>query len=156
MTETKTVLELIEKKISIETDAFTPKDFFKGREGLYIGYNFQKEFLPNTKDVKKSAFSLQAFKLIESANDAKIEESLPKEYLFDESEVCSIIADLISKQPKGQEGILLNDWSANLFYTPSFVVRVSWFGGEWFVFAGHRDGNACFSISRVFSPATVS
>lgn len=46
------------------------------------------------------------------------------------------------------------DGRANLFYTPSFVVYVRWFGSSWLVYAWKRDDNRWRADRRVFSPAT--
>ncbi|MCX6739374.1 MAG: hypothetical protein NT098_05010, partial [Candidatus Parcubacteria bacterium] len=67
-----------------------------------------------------------------------------------------IIADIISRQPKGESGTLLNNGYANLFYVQAgasvFVVYVCWSGFEWCVSAWLLDEDGQWSGGgRVFS-----
>lgn len=99
-------------------------------------------------------FLLNFFDLTESSTDKQIEEVLGDDHLFDKGEVYSLIGGLISKQPNGEEGALLNIGYSNLFYTSSCVVDVGWDGSSWDVNAWHRRGGYWLSDGRVFSPAT--
>ena len=65
-----------------------------------------------------------------------------------------VIASLIARQPKGEEGVLLNTGYANLFYTPSYVVYVFWHAGRrgWGVGTYERDDDGWRAGGRVFSP----
>ncbi|MCX6739399.1 MAG: hypothetical protein NT098_05135, partial [Candidatus Parcubacteria bacterium] len=67
-----------------------------------------------------------------------------------------IIADIISRQPKGESGTLLNNGYANLFYVQAgasvFVVYVNWYGFEWNVYDWSLDENdQWYDGFRVFS-----
>lgn len=153
----KELLEVVEKKVIITSDTeFDPKEYFKDREGLYVSSNFDERILSKAEKFDtEQKFSIAYFKLTKNADDATIEAQLPEQHIFTESEVCAIIANLIDKQSKGEEGILDNDsrnW--NLFYTPSFVVGVDWGGSFWVLGAWDRRGNTWVGGERVCSPAT--
>lgn len=149
------ILESITEKIPVEVTAeFNPQEFFRDREGLFVYSSFKEHILEKASIVSAGTkFELSSFKLIRSAEDEEIEKELPEKHIFSESDVCAIIAELISKQPKGEEGELLNTGYWNLFYTESFVVDVSWRDGEWYVSAWDRDSYGWSDGSRVFSPA---
>ncbi len=154
--ETKdAVLEAIEKKVALTVSAaFDPQEYYQNRDGLYVWSAFKERTLAKAKKVKEGAkFAVSSFKLLKYATDETIENALPKKHLFSESDVCAIIAELIAKQPKGEEGILIANGYANLFYTSAFVVCVGWGGGEWDVYAWGRDDGEWRGGRRVFSPA---
>lgn len=158
MKKTVSVLKSIDNSISLKVPKeFKPKDFFISRKGLYVFSSFESNILVKAESIKKgSAFEISSFELIKTADDKKIEDSLSKDHIFSETDVCAIIASLIEKQPKGEEGILLNNGYANLFYTHSRVVHVFWNAGfgEWLVYVWFRDGYSWLVGHRVFSPAT--
>lgn len=158
MAKKNNLLQIVEKKIEVVTSkAIDPKEFFQDRKGLYIWSDFKTRIVAKAKPMKAGMkYKISSSKLLKFAYDEDIEAELPKKHIFTESEVCTLIAELISKQPDGQEGILLNTGYANIFYTPAFVVRVGWSsGGEgWGVYAWERDGHWS-DRNRVFSPATV-
>lgn len=133
---------------------YKPKEFFKDREGLYVWNSFIDNILENTTSTVQKSFKISFFSLIKSATDEEIEDGLPKKHLFSETEVCAIIAGLIEKQPKGEDGPLQNNGYWNLFYTKSRVVRVVWDGGGWDVSGWSRGDDTWIGDSRVFSPAT--
>lgn len=154
------ILELVETKVTLKiTTPVDPQDFFKSGEDLFVSSSFKERILSNAKSVSAdSQFFLDSFKLVSNASDKDIETALSEKHIFSESEVCALIADLITKQRKGEEGTLLNTGYANLFYTPSFVVRVFWHSHDslWSVFTWSRDGYRWNLDFRVFSPATVA
>lgn len=155
MSEEKKVLEQLEKSILFKTEKdFDPKEYFKDREGLYVSGYFEENILSKAEVVKAgTGFSVCSSVLKERANDKKIESELPEKHLFSESEACMIIAELIEKQKKGEEGFLENTGYANLFYTENFVVRVSFSGSRWDVDTFFRFGYPWYARIRVFSPA---
>lgn len=153
--------EILKKEIqvSIKTPAdFDPIEFYKDRKGLWVWSGFKNRILPLAKKTDaQNKLDLEYFKLLKYATDEEIESALPKDHTFHETDVCTIIAALIENQSKGEEeGALLNDGNWNLFYTPAFVVGVSWFSGygAWGVNAWERDGDEWGDDRRVFSPAT--
>lgn len=150
------VLKEIEKSIAVGTQkAFDPKEFFKDREGLWVGSSFESKIVekaePSPAELK---LEVASYVLEKDATDEDIEKALPKEHLFSELEVCIAIASLIEKQPKGEDGALLNTGDWNLFYTASCVVDVSWdsSGRFWVVSAWGRGVNGWHAGERVFSP----
>ena len=151
------VLSRVGKRISLKVEAtHTPSEYFVTREGLYVWSDFKDRVLKNATPTESgTSFKLDTFKLEKDASDEQIESSLPKKHLFSETEVCAIVAELTSKQSKGEEGVLLNNGYANLFYTESFVVHVDWSssGRGWGVYAWRRDDSGWFGGVRVVSPA---
>lgn len=139
-------------KLAIKTPV-DPQEFFQTRDDLYVYSGFGDHILSKAKKSEPKTYSLESFDLVRSSKDEEIEQALGKEHLFDETEVCAIVAELVSKQPKGKKGTLQNNGYANLFYTGSFVVRVYWSGSHWLVNAWDRDGGGWPSGYRVFSPA---
>lgn len=130
-----------------------PAEYFKSDTGLYVWDNFSERVLRTATLIKKgSTFKLRSYDLVESSTDQQIEQALPPKHLFTNSEVCAIIASLIAKQKKGENGALLITGYANLFYTEQCVVYVYWSGDGWFVFAWQRFGNGWRADGRVFSP----
>jgi hypothetical protein len=89
----------------------------------------------------------------DGAADQEIEAELGEHHTFTESEVSWIIAELIAKQPNGEQGHLDRSGKANLLYTPSFVVGVDWFfhDGRCFVDAWHRGDRRWYQGDSVFS-----
>lgn len=153
----KEIFTLVQKEIPISINkTHSPAEFFKNRKGLYVWSSFSDSIVEKSKPVDAgSEFKVSSLDLKESANDEEIEDALPKEHIFSETDVCAIVAALIEKQPNGEEGTLLNNGYANLFYTPSRVVHVFWRAGrgEWRVYDWFLDGFSWDGGYRVFSPA---
>lgn len=144
--------------VKVESD-INPKEFFQDREGLMVWDDFKPRILDKAEPTKAGAeFKLMSADFAKNLLDEEIESALPKEHLFSETEVSALVASLISKQPKGEDGMLLNNGYANLFYTPAFVVGVGWGSGSsgWGVGTWLRDHYGWSEGVRVFSPATVS
>lgn len=156
MKKENNVLELVEKKISFKTkDNIDPQEFFQDRKGLYVFNSFIDRVSSKAKPVKKGTpYTLTSSKLLQYSTDEQIEAELPEKHIFSEDDVCAILADLIEKQSKGEEGVLASDGNWNLFYTESFVVFAGWRGGGWYVGTWSRDYSAWHGSPRVFSPAT--
>lgn len=155
MKKEKNVLKVVKKKIKVEIPLkYNLIEFFVNRKGLYVWNNFKDNVLKKANAVTKTEFDISSLNLTEDANNEKIENSLPKDHLFSETEVCAIIAGLIEKQPDGEEGTLLNNGYVNLFYTTSHVVLVRWNGVAWNVDGWRRVDDGWLSGYRVFSPAT--
>lgn len=154
-TVTIKVLEEVSKDIKVKVEtAFTPKEYFKTREGLYVFSDFPERILDKAEAVEAGTeYKVTSYKTLMEAKDELIESALQENHIFSESDVCAIIADLISKQPKGEDGVLLNDGYWNLFYTPAFVVNVYWYDGRWHVSTWRRNGFTWYTGNRVFSPA---
>lgn len=155
----KNVLEAVVGKVTVEITGpiEAPQEFFNTRTGLFVWNDFKEKIVSKAEKVPMPfSATLNLFKLTENATDKAIENSLPEKHLFTESEVCAIITDLISKQPKGERGALLSDGNWNLFYTSSCVVGVGWgrFHGRWGVGAWERGDGRWGAGRRVFSPAT--
>lgn len=153
------ILDTVEPKITVEIAGpiEEPKEFFQDRKGLYVWSSFKNNIVLKAEKVPMPfAKDICSFKLTKSANDKEIETELPEKHLFSENELCAILTDLIFKQPKGEEGTLLNNGNWNLFYTESFVVCVHWssVAGGWRVSTWGRADSRWYTDERVFSPTT--
>ena len=132
-----------------------PDTFYRTREGLYVWDDFRSRIVAKAKPSEAGlVMKFERAELMRDLTDEKIEGTLPKDHLFDETEVCALIASLIAKQANGEEGVLLNTGYANLFYTSSYVVFVDWDsdGREWDV-STYERGDGWGAGDRVFSPA---
>lgn len=146
------ILEVVEAKIPVKAKSADPKKTLKSKKGLWVSTSFQERVLSSAKPAAINV-NLSSFKLLVNASDKKIEGALPEKHIFTASEVCAVLAVLIKKQSKGQEGFLdLDRW--NLFYLESCVVGVHWFVGGWLVGSWDRDYRGWDAAYRVISPAT--
>jgi hypothetical protein len=148
------VLKEANPEIKITTEKVVdPKEYFQKRTGLYVWGSFKENVLPKAEIVKVgTAYTLESFDLIEDTYDKQIEQSLGNKNVFSESDACAIVAHLIDQQPEGKEGVLLTNGYANLFYTPTCVISVYWYGGGWYVSGWGRGDDAWLEGYRVFSP----
>jgi len=139
------------------TERHDPDSFYQTRSGLWVYDGFRNLVVAKAQPTEAgTVFKLDHALLTQNMTDEKIEGSLPKNHLFDESVLCAIIAQMIAEQPNGKEGKLLNNGYANLFYTSSCVVYVYWRAvyRKWYVRTWRRGDNGWDAGRRVFSPAT--
>ena len=112
-------LKLVADGIAIATKAFTKDSFFKknGPVKLYFGDNFKNWVLSIIPD-SIPAFERKLLKtqLTESMYDSAILNELGQPKPFTAGEFVAIIHDLLTKQPNGESGTLLNNGYANIFY----------------------------------------
>lgn len=121
------VLKLINDNVSLGAIAvYDPKEL-KTRTGLWVSENFVAQRTLTTKSVENlGTLSLSSYQLMKRAYDREITPCLGGNYLFDESELCARIDQMVNLQSNGENGDLLNNGFANLFYVPGFVVRMHW------------------------------
>lgn len=136
-------------------EAHNPDAFYRNRTGLYVWQGFRDLVVATARPSEANTFTLARAELMRNLTDAEIEAGLPIEHLFEESAVCAIVAGMIAEQPNGEEGKLLNNGYANLFYTRSCVVCVRWYAVDrgWHVSACRRGGHRWRAGGQVFSPA---
>lgn len=131
-----------------------PDAFYQTRSGLYVYDDFRTRVVAKARPSGNADYKVEKAELMRGLTDEEIEGALPKNHLFDETRLCAIIAGLITKQPNGEEGVLLNNSYANLFYTSSCVVLVDWLSDyrEWRVYTWRRGGRRWLAGYQVFSP----
>lgn len=132
-----------------------PDTYYQTRSGLYVWGDFRPRIVAHAMPIPAgTTFKVKSFDLTVQLTDREIEDVLPKAHFFDEKQVCGTVAGLIAKQAIGEEGELLNNGFANLFYTGSCVVDVSWSAGVrgWDVDTWRRDVGRWSAGNRVFSP----
>jgi len=142
---------------SVQLDAVAthdPQAFFQTRTGLWVSDDFKRRILTKAKPVENlDVATLKSYGLKKDAYDKQITPELGENYIFDESELCARIEQMISKQPNGEEGDLLNNGYWNIFYVAGCAVLVRWFSDdrEWSVYAWTLDGGDWRAGDRVFS-----
>lgn len=150
------ILKEVNPSIALEARGdYSPQEYFKTRDGLYVYESFTGRMQGKLGTIAKGAkFAIESLDLVTSATDEQIEKSLGNKNVFDETVACGVIIELVAAQPKGEEGLLLNNGYANLFYTPSCVVDVYWGAGgrAWLVFVWERGDGGWRGGTRVFSP----
>lgn len=126
---------LIKGNIMVRTEAFVRDTFFSGNgpAKLYLWKGFEAQVFPAIPEVV-SAFegSLMKTELTKYMYNSEILKELGCERaLFSPAKFAAVIHDLITRQPKGEEGTLLVNGYANIFYVwlgdgPVIVVDVHW------------------------------
>jgi len=134
-----------------------PDVFYRTCSGLHVWDDFRSRIVAKARPSEVGAtFKIESFELRQDLTDAEIEAALPKRHLFDETQVCAIIAGLIAKQPNGEEGPLINNGYASLFYMSSYVAHVRWRRAgsrRWSVHAWLCGGDGWNAGNQVFFPA---
>ena len=108
------------------------------RPGLSIWRNFCERIATKAKSTETgTTFAVTSFDTMRSLNDEEIEGGLSDNHFFDETQVCAIIAELITSRSTR----LVTNPHDNRFYTGSCVVGVSWActSDLWHVGAWERD-----------------
>ncbi len=133
-----------------------PATFYRANPSLYISSDFRTEIVSKARPLEAgTVFKSSLYFLAEGMSDAEIEAVLPADHLFDETQVCAIIATMVAEQ-SGKQGGLLNR-CASLLYTSTHVIEVEWRNNnhKWLVSPWSRcDGRVWSPGRRVFSPAT--
>jgi len=142
----KTILEFVGTvAVTLTAGKFIAKDNFvvnvnkNARVKIsYLGDNFRENFLGKIENLVGD-ISLAYHNLKESSRDIPIISELGGEELVET--VLGVVFSLMCQQPNGEDGVLLNNGYANIFYVRDksrvlWTVRVRWIGGGWFVDAG--------------------
>lgn len=121
----------------------TSEGFVVGKHG--IGY-VSSSFISRIGDTEFEPVSAppRAITLPRDMNDAVIESEL-------KPGICTL-GDVLAVMDSSDKAF--KDGYANIFYLPSCVVLVYWYGGEWSVDDWGRDDSAWSAGGRVFSPAS--
>ena len=137
------------------TEERQPTQFFQDRNGLRVLPGFS-HLIANAKVLAAGTkISLDYFEFTTESGvtDIDIESGLAAKgnHFFEIDAVAAIIAELISAQEGGKEGVLLIN-GVNIFYTGSLVVDVHWLvgHGKWRVSSWQRDGSRWRQGRRVF------
>ncbi|MEK7181127.1 MAG: hypothetical protein AAB738_02210 [Patescibacteria group bacterium] len=146
--------------ISATTEPFIAKDRFKqdtSRKAKpkisYLGDNFKAWFLKKTEQ-PISQTMLRSQRLVKASLDQPIIAELGDE-AKSETTLSEIFA-LISLQSNGENGVLLTNGYANIFYVRDVngvlrAVRVYWCDDGWLGSAYALDGGRWYGDRRVFS-----
>jgi hypothetical protein len=115
------LLELLRTADGAAQEAFKANDFFKENDQpdgikFWLGGNFKKHFLKGIGKIELDvpAATLNVYKLRENSVDGPILGALGGNDVAKTS--LAYMAQLIKAQPQGQEGVLLTNGWANIFY----------------------------------------
>lgn len=146
---------------------FNPHTYFKTRDGLYAWDTFEKRILSGQKES-------MPYRGCEGMTSSILARNMTDQQIIDEllggmEETCSHastldqIAAKIDLQPNGEDGELLNNGYANIFYVlvngVLFAVDVVWFSDhrEWHVNDWHLDEYGSWDAGgRVFRNTTLA
>ncbi len=149
-------LALVNASVQLDAiAAYDPKGF-KTRKGLWVSGDFQSRVGSKAKPVKDvGTITLTSGDLVKNAYDKEIKADpvMPANHVFtSESEFVAYLDQMVSKQPNGEEGDLLNNGYWNIFYVAGCVVSVGWGGDdrEWSVSAWELDVGSWSAGCRAF------
>lgn len=165
-------INLLDSNIAVEelTEEINFQKLFTKNKNVkyYLGDNFKKHVLDPAKNIKRlPGMSFSKHQFTETIYDKEIMEnfSISKSSgLMSREEILWTIADLTSKQPKGEAGALINnEYSTIIGYMLCDdgvvrVVYVGWSAGsvEWFCLCYDLDNwnadNGMLSRNKVFLP----
>ncbi len=135
---------------------YNPSDYYQDREGMLIpGGDFRKVVVMQAQQlVTEAEFEVEFYDLKRNAAyHSQVEAALPTEHLFNETNLCAVIAENIELQKESKEGLLLTNGD-NIFYTRSHYVAVRWHSRRslWLINVWPRGHGRLYDTSRVFSP----
>ena len=153
------LLKLVQSGIKAASTAFKKSFFTEGPVKFYIWNNFSNWILKNApEEIPEYACNLSKYQLTERMYDSQILDELGQPKPFTVLEFLAVLKRLVEKQPNGEEGILLNNGYANIFYVilpDGCVVAVSvrWGSGsrEWLCNASDLDDDRWYGGRCVFS-----
>lgn len=145
------VIEISERRV--------PSKFYRDRFGLWV-WGRIPEITARAKSVAAGTkFPVQISRIGRDATDKEIEDNLPANHFFGgngidaESASLALLAEMMERQWKGEEGDLEHMGCANLLYLPSCVASIDRFvvSRLWRAFAWRRG--ACLRAGDlVLSP----
>jgi len=140
-----------EKTLTLRSD-IDPNLFFQTRRpGLFVWWQFRKkvaeyaQFSRAGKTYKIGSIDLGQVPL----NEEEIIRMIPGR-LFGDTQICAIMAQLISLQQNGEKGALLTGDGLNLFYTYTCKASLTWGGSEktWYLYSTHVPDRTRYSFNR--------
>ena len=142
-----------------EVTEFETRAYYKqGKNGttkIFMMDKFEKTILNQAPGVITLApMTLEKFKLSQSMNDSEMLAELGNPEPYSISQALGILKDLTSKQPEGDDGTLLTDGYANIFYVNvgvrTVAVNARWNSWQsiWYLYCCElgvwREGFICF------------
>jgi hypothetical protein len=162
------LLKLLRTADVSDQEAFKAADFFKEKGQLdgikfWLGDNFKTHFLKGMGKIELDvpAATLNVYKLKEASVDGPILAALGGTIAAKAS--LAYMAQLIKAQAKGQEGVLLTNGWANIFYVEDdnrelWAVNCNWYSGhgKWVLNASPvTDPCRWLAAAHIFSPAVL-
>lgn len=143
------LLEFITTVTVPATKRFIAKDHFKigttdGVKIAYLGDNFKKVFLSGDGKIEENVTGgdIRVYKLLSSSRDLGIRSEIGEE---NEETFLAHLKSLLKLQGSGEEGALLINGYANIFYIRDTegvlgAVGADWYGVGWYVYARSVGG----------------
>lgn len=151
-----TIAVFAPQSLEVIKEDHNPSFFYQRRSGLLIGESFRHLVVAKARLTEVGTiFRVVHWDMTREISDIELKIGGEKRvHLFDETQVSAIIALLITCQPMGEKGPLLNNGYANLLYMTSCVARVYWSFDtrRWGINACARDDNGWVAGRRAFSP----
>lgn len=156
------VLEHAGEILLASVPSFNPQKYFKTRKGrLYVWDDFVRRILAVAEPTGVPELQLDYYALKQNAYDSEM--GLTDDDIFEASEFCAYLAQMIDKQSRGQEGTLLTNGHANIFRVRGadgevFTVYVSRHSDHrlWRVYAYRLDDFPWPAGRRVFRKTAVA
>ena len=149
------VLKLVNDQVALMgSENFDPQAYFQTRPGLWVSEEFVSRVRSKAKPVENlGSATLKSYDLTKAAYDREIKTGLGANHVFDQSELIARLEQMVGKQQGGEEGELLNNGYANLFYLAGWVVYVRWNAGRrrWNVGVWKLDDFHWHEGDRIFS-----
>ena len=149
-------LALVNASLQLDAIASYDPKGFKTRKGLWVSDDFQSRVGKKAKPVNDlPTITLTSGDLARNAYDReiKVDPVMPTNHVFEsESEFVAYLDQMISKQPNGEKGDLLNNGYWNIFYVAGCVVYVYWYSvyRRWNVNAWSLDDFNWYAGCRAF------
>ena len=145
---------------------FNPRSLFKTCTGLWVSDSFTSRILPHVDPMPyRGHEGVTSSQLARNMYDKEIIDEMlgGMEEVRSHAFTLDQIAEMIGSQPNGEDGMLLNNGYANIFYVlvngGLFVVCVDWISGYrlGYVVAWHLDGYGHWNAgNRVFRNTTLA
>jgi len=155
------VLEHAGRVLLVSVASFNPQEYSKTRGGLYIWDEFTQRILAVAKPTDVPELQLDYYTLTEHAYDSEM--GLTEDDIFEVSEFCAYLAQMIDQQSNGKEGTLLTNGRTNIFQVRGvnggvFAVNVCWnyLIRKWHVRADRLGGAHSGAGCRVFRKTVVA
>ncbi len=138
-------------------------ELYRNNKDVYMGDGFEDRILSTTQTTTQTsrAFEMKivGFDLIKQLTPAEIRSMLPTLYTFEKAAVfCVLLADMMTRQQKGEVGDLVLGGHSNIFYVRGvdgqvFTVDCLWDSGRmrWFLQAYQLNSFPSAAGNRVFS-----
>ncbi len=128
------ILRLIGSVTIVLGEDLDPETFFRTRD-LFVSDEFLNRVVPKARRVPAGTTFTVDIAVIgreaaDGVTDQEIKSALPSNYLFDETQLCAVIAGLIAMRSWGEADTWWKNMYSNFLYTDSGVASIMWAEGR--------------------------